>query len=144
MAKWPGRLFCGNCDRSSVSFEGRIGRLSELEIQCRIHLLRTGRMRRELGCGNPMCACGQRRRPPSPPPDSATDGGDDDDHDDDTRRNDYDYGAWVRRGGSAGALGSSRVNPDLDTYEDSQGRLTARLNLSLDSLSSTGYHPHRQ
>ena len=54
------------------------------------------------------------------------------------------YGAWVRRGGSAGALGSSRVTPDLDTYEDSQGRLTARLNLSLDSLSSTGYHPHRQ
>ena len=35
MAKWPGRLFCGNCDRSSVSFEGRPGRLSELEIQCR-------------------------------------------------------------------------------------------------------------
>ena len=40
----------------------------------------------------------------------------------------------MRRGGSAGALGSSRVTPDLDTYEDSQGRLTARLNLSLDSL----------
>jgi hypothetical protein len=43
--------------------------------------------------------------------------------------------AWVRRGGSAGALGSRDAGlPGPETYEDSQGRLHARLSLSLDSL----------